>query len=78
MKQLIISSEGYIHTSSVKFLDDKKRQVVRSTFHQGYNLPPNIQIERDIEFENNSSFTQTIRMGQSGTTYAMLNYQRKA
>jgi hypothetical protein len=78
IKCIIFNTDGYVESSNVELLDVDSRMMLNIVFEQGYNLPPNMKIVREItQGKDNNSLTFVLKMGEKQKVFSKAKYRKK-
>ena len=66
IKLVSFNSEGYIETSNMILKSKKKQAYLTGKFESGYNLPPNMNIIKEINYQQNPKQLEIlVKMGSN-------------
>ena len=75
IKLLSINSEGYVDIADIVMNDRKKDVTLKSSFESGYNLPPNMQITKEILIDKKQKTIKfSVKMGKGQRIVLSSNY----
>jgi len=77
IKHLIINNEGYTEMLNVNIENRAKEIRFTSYFESGYNIPPNIKIERIFAKESKTEMILEVKIGESLKTYSQGSLSKK-
>ncbi len=77
IKHLIINNEGYFEMLNVNIENNAKEIRFTSYFESGYNIPPNIKIERVFAKESKTEMIVEVKIGESLKTYSKTSLSKK-
>lgn len=77
IKHLIINNEGYFEILNVNIENSAKEIRFTSYFESGYNIPPNIKIERIFAKESKTEMILEVKIGESLKTYYQGSLSKK-
>jgi hypothetical protein len=78
IKCIIFNTDGYVESSNVELLTEDSRMMLSIVFDQGYNLPPNMKIVREItQGKDNNSLTFVLKMGEKQKIFSEAKYIKK-
>ncbi len=77
IKHLIINNEGYFEMLNVNIENRAKEKRFTCHFESGYNIPPNIKIERVFAKESKTEMILEVKIGESLKTYSQGSLSKK-
>lgn len=78
LKHFVFNEEGYIEINSLISSKRTKLLKMTSSFYSGYNLPPNMKIERDFKLKiDDGEIEILLKMGKEAKLISKAIYRMK-
>ena len=78
IKHIMISSDGFVLINNTEIISKGKKIFLRSHFTSGYNVPPNLEIEKELLYDEKEKQLQiSLKVGKLLTEIVLVHYSKE-